>query len=150
MAAYVIIGIIIFIIDQFSKFLLTRYLYLGQSLPLIRNIFHITLVHNTGSAFGIFKNQGLFFVIISLAVIAFIILYWIKEPKKLQKEKLLKLGLVLILSGALGNLADRLRFGYVIDFLDFRIWPVFNLADSSITIGTILIIYQTIFMKEKK
>ena len=61
----------------------------------------------------------------------------------------MKLGLIFILSGALGNLIDRLCFGYVIDFLDFRIWPVFNLADSAITVGTILIIWQTLIEKKK-
>ncbi len=139
MAAYILIGCVILILDQLSKYFFLNLLSLNQSIPVIKNMFHLTLVYNTGCAFGLLKNQGWYFIIISLLVIFFILFYWIKELKYAQGSKILKLSLVLILSGAIGNLIDRLRFGYVIDFLDFRIWPVFNLADSAITIGVILI-----------
>ena len=150
MIAYVIIGTIILILDQLSKFFLSQALFLGQSIPLIKNILHLTLVYNTGAAFGIFKNQGLFFIIISLAIIGFIIFYWRKNLSGLRQNKCLNLGLVFILAGAVGNLIDRVRFGYVIDFLDFRIWPVFNLADSAITIGAGLVIWQLVIKKKSK
>ena len=89
-------------------------------------------------------------IIISLAIIGFIIFYWRKNLSGLRQNKCLNLGLVFILAGAVGNLIDRVRFGYVIDFLDFRIWPVFNLADSAITIGAGLVIWQLVIKKKSK
>lgn len=138
------LSFIILIADQSSKFLLNNYLYPGQSLPLIKNIFHLTLVYNTGIAFGLFKQQTALFILLSLTAIALIMINILNEGKRNQLDRLYWLGLSLILGGAMGNLVDRLRFGYVIDFLDFRVWPVFNLADSCITIGVILILLRCI------
>ena len=135
-----IIVLIILVLDQISKFLATKFLTLNQPLPLEINFFSFTLVHNTGAAFGIFKNQGVFFIIISVAAIVLII----SALKKNRHLKLYCFSLSLILAGAIGNLIDRVFRGYVIDFLDFHIWPVFNLADSAITIGAILLGYSII------
>lgn len=138
------LSFIILIADQASKFFLNNHLYPGQSLPLIKNIFHLTLVYNTGIAFGLFKQQTALFILLSLTAIALILINILNEGKRNQLDRLYWLGLSLILGGAMGNLVDRLRFGYVIDFLDFRVWPVFNLADSCITIGVILILLRCI------
>jgi len=100
-------------------------------------------VHNRGAAFGILKNQLFVFVIISLLAIA-LILYHLKDRKK---SRLSSISLSLILGGAVGNLIDRLRFGFVIDFLDFRVWPVFNIADSAITIGVVLLSWELLCRK---
>ena len=130
------------VIDQYSKTLVFHRLNVGESIPLIKNILHITFVTNTGAAFGLFKSSTLVFVVISIiaiAVIATLILRSIKKGNLLSRPWL-NYGLVLILSGAIGNLIDRLRFSYVIDFIDVRIWPVFNIADSAITIGTLLLL----------
>jgi signal peptidase II len=113
---------------------------LRESLPIIRDYFHMTLVHNTGIAFGLFKNQGIVFIIIP--VIAIILLGYNIYYYKNNDENLSRLYIVafsLILGGAIGNLIDRILFGYVIDFIDLRVWPVFNLADSAITIGALII-----------
>ncbi len=131
------LAIFVFLLDQISKTLISRNFSLNESAEIIKNIFYLTIVHNTGAAFGIFKNQTLFFIIVSiLAVIAGAM--YIK--KSLNIPFTIKIALGLILGGTLGNLVDRLRFGYVIDFLDFKIWPVFNLADSAITVGAFLLI----------
>lgn len=130
-------------LDQLTKFLAARFLQLNTSLILIKNFLNLSLVHNRGAAFGILKNQLFVFVIISLLAIA-LILYHLKDKKR---SRLSSISLSLILGGAVGNLIDRLRFGFVIDFLDFRVWPVFNVADSAITIGVVLLSWELLCRK---
>lgn len=129
--------IFIFLLDQLTKFLVLQNLNSSESIALVKNIFHLTLVYNTGLAFGVFRNQTLFFTAISIVAVVAIFLYIKRKPATFF---LRDVGFALILGGALGNLLDRLRFGYVIDFLDFRVWPVFNVADSAITVGAILLV----------
>ncbi|MBU0709402.1 MAG: signal peptidase II [Candidatus Omnitrophica bacterium] len=141
------IYIIVFTIlslDQLTKFLITKNLAHQESFPLLRGIFHLTLTHNTGAAFGILKNQVPLFIFTSLFAVFLIYV----NIRKHREGKLYGLALSLILGGALGNLIDRVRLGYVIDFLDFRIWPVFNLADSAITIGAVLLGYSILRTKK--
>ena len=132
-----IITLSIFFTDQLTKLLATQNLLLNQSAPLIKGIFHLTLIHNRGAAFGILKNQIPLFIFIS--ILAVILIYLALRNNKYKEYSFYNISLALILAGASGNLIDRLRLGYVIDFLDFRIWPVFNVADSAITIGAILL-----------
>jgi len=127
---------IILALDQLAKFYFTKNLFLNQSVPVIKGFFHLTLVHNRGAAFGILKNQIPLFIVASLFAI---ILIFVHLKKYKTSYSLYSLSLSLILAGAVGNFIDRVSFGYVIDFLDFRIWPVFNVADSAITIGAILL-----------
>ena len=134
--AWALATLIVFL-DQISKFFISQTLVSGESAPVVKNIFHLTLVHNTGAAFGIFKNNAVFFTAASICAVAFIGWY-IGKKERLSFPR--GAGLALILGGAAGNLIDRLRFGHVIDFLDFRIWPVFNVADSAITVGVMLIL----------
>lgn len=138
---FVFITLAVLFADQYSKSLIRQNLALGESIPVLKNILHFTLVENTGAAFGLFKNSASFFVIISalaIFVISGLIIRYIRKGVFLSRPAL-HYGLVLIFSGAIGNLIDRLKFGYVIDFIDVRIWPVFNIADSCITIGTLLL-----------
>lgn len=128
---------IIAILDQFSKFLIKQNFQLNHSIPVIKNILHLTYVTNTGSAFGLFKGLNLFFIIFSIIVIA-VVLYNLKNIKK--NEKLMQFAVGLLLGGTLGNLIDRIAYGAVIDFIDFRIWPVFNVADSAVSISVVLLI----------
>ena len=129
------------IADQASKFFISRMLSLHESVPVIPGVFHLTLVHNRGAAFGILKNQLPLFIFTS--VFAMILIYSsLKRSSGSKKTGLNDLALSLILAGAAGNLIDRLVFGYVIDFLDFCVWPVFNIADSAITIGAVLLGYS--------
>ena len=136
---------VIFFFDQLTKILITKALSLHQSVPLIRGVLHLTLVRNRGAAFGIFKDQAPLFILASLIAIILISVQLKKDKRKIFS--MYTLSLSLILAGALGNLADRLLFGYVIDFIDFRIWPVFNIADSAITIGAILLGYSILTSK---
>jgi signal peptidase II len=140
----IIVFVLVIVADQISKNLLFNNLYLGQSVPVIPRIFHITMVYNTGIAFGLFKNQTVLFSAISFFVIVLIIFSILEQKRRKDINHLEIFALYLILSGAIGNLIDRFRFGYVIDFLDFRVWPVFNIADSAITIGMVLILIRCI------
>jgi len=111
---------------------------LHQSIPLINNFLHLTYIQNTGAGFGILKGSNTILIFISLIIIGAILYYF----NKITKEKSINLPIALILGGAIGNLIDRIFLGHVIDFMDLRIWPAFNVADSAITIGAIwLIIY---------
>ncbi len=138
------LAIFVFLLDRASKIFVLRNLSLNESVEIIKNIFYLTLVHNTGAAFGIFKNQTLFFIVVSILAVITIVIY---IKKFLNVSFTIKIGLALILGGALGNLVDRLCFGYVVDFLDFKIWPVFNIADSAITVGTFLLIVNLMTRK---
>ena len=132
-------ALLIVFFDQLTKFLITKNFKVNQSLDIINNIFHLTFVKNTGAGFGILKGYNILLILISFIVIG-IIFYYIREIK--EKEHLLQLLFAFILGGTIGNLIDRIRWGYVIDFLNFRIWPVFNVADSFVTVGVIgLVIY---------
>jgi len=131
-------ALILLSLDQFSKYLIRQKMSLAESIPVIKSIFHITYVENTGIAFGLFPQGNFIFIIISLIIILVIVFF---ERRKALKSPGERFCLGLVLGGALGNLIDRLRFGFVIDFLDFRIWPVFNLADSSVCIGAILMVF---------
>jgi len=133
-----LITLILLSVDQFSKYIIRQKMSLAESIPIIKSVFHITYVENRGIAFGLFPQGGSLFIVISLIIILGIIFF---ERKKVIKSLKERFCLGLILGGALGNLIDRLRFGFVIDFLDFRIWPVFNLADSGVCIGGILMVF---------
>jgi signal peptidase II len=139
-----IAAFLILCLDQAAKFIITRNLSPGQSVAVIKNIFHLTLVHNRGAAFGVLKSQTFLFILASIFAIILIFLNFKKTGQALYN-----LSLGLILAGAAGNLIDRLFLGYVVDFLDFRIWPVFNVADSSITIGAILVGYCVLKTESK-
>jgi signal peptidase II len=138
-----IIATCVILLDQFTKFLALRFLQLNTPVPVIKNFLNFTLVHNRGAAFGFFQNQLLLFVLVSIFAIG-LILYHLKNK---ANSIILKLSLSLILGGSVGNLIDRLRFGFVVDFLDLRIWPVFNIADSMITIAALVLTWELLFIK---
>lgn len=130
-------------LDRITKSFFAGLLLLGESLPVIKDIFHFTLVHNTGIAFGLFKDQGIVFIIVPVVAIILLVfnIYYYKSHGE-HLSRLYMIAFSLILGGAVGNLYDRVVYGYVIDFIDLRIWPVFNIADSAITIGAVLILWQ--------
>lgn len=140
-----IIVLTILSLDQLTKFLVTKNLLLNQSVPIIKGILYLTLIHNRGAAFGILKNQVTLFILTSIFAIT-LIYFNLKNPQH-RKPSLYGISLSFILAGALGNLIDRVFLGYVVDFLDFRIWPVFNIADSAITMGAILLGWSILFKK---
>lgn len=134
---YYFIVLFVFFLDQLSKFCVSRSILQGSSTPIIRNILHLTLVHNTGAAFGMFSRHPYLFVIVAILSIVIIVYFLARKSGMLSAAE--RTALCFILGGTLGNLVDRVRFGYVVDFIDLRIWPVFNIADSSITIGAIIL-----------
>jgi len=143
------IAAFVFIADQASKFLVLRYLAVGESwypLPGLQRLFSITYVVNTGAAFGLFPDRGMLFLVIAVVVIVAIIGYYRYLP---TDQLLVRASLGLQLGGALGNLFDRLKFGHVIDFIDFKIWPVFNLADSAIVVGVAILAIHLLREPEK-
>ena len=104
-------------------------------------VLHLSYVQNTGAAFGLFKGQQWLFVAISLGVMAWIVReLWVHHPM----NRLMGWACGLLLGGAAGNVIDRVRLGYVVDFIDLRVWPVFNIGDSAITIAVCLLILHTI------
>ena len=131
----------VFFLDQITKFLAVEFLKPRVSMPVIPNIFHLSFVENKGIAFGLFQGRSEFWVVvISASVVVLLSISWFFKDQTFPK----KLAFGFVLGGAIGNCADRLHVGHVIDFLDFRIWPVFNLADSFITIGVALFIWFTL------
>ena len=142
---------LILLADQLSKAAISSRLSEGQSIPIIRDALHITFVKNTGAAFGLFKDSTYFFSAVSIIATVMIGAILIKAIRsgKFAENLLYSFSLVLIMAGAMGNLIDRLTLRYVIDFIDVRIWPVFNIADASISSGTFLLILSFIFHKSR-
>lgn len=136
---FFLIALLVAIIDQLIKAWIRSNLALGQSLFDL-GFFRLTHIQNTGAAFGLFPGQSLPLAIISIVGIAILLAYafFYYRHSPLLINRLDKLALGFILGGTIGNLTDRLRFGYVTDFINFNFWPAFNIADSAVTIGVIL------------
>jgi signal peptidase II len=134
LGASVVTAVAVVILDQITKRIAEHYLPLqpDHSISIIGELLRLTYVQNRGAAFGILQNQSILFVIVGVAVIGAILVSYRYFPKM---SLLLNVALGLQLGGAIGNLSDRIRLGYVVDFVDVAIWPVFNVADSAIVIG---------------
>lgn len=145
---YYLLSFIIVLIDQVSKYLTQAYVDLGQQVEWIPGLLSVTHIHNTGAAWSILEGQMWFFYIVTVIVVVMIIYYM----QQMKDEPLLKTGLAFILGGALGNFIDRLLHQYVIDMiqLDFIDFPIFNLADTALTIGVILLFIQYIFLDRQE
>lgn len=143
------LSLLFFIIDLISKQIIIQLIDLGDSVKIVSKFFYLTYVRNEGAAFSILQNKQILILLITVFALFFI-------NKHLNSDKIDKLesfSYSMIIGGILGNLLDRLIYGYVIDFLDFRIfgyhYPVFNFADCFIVIGIIILMIYT-FIKEKK
>ena len=136
-----IYSIVFFVIDLFTKILITNFMRVGDQIKIIPNFFSIMYVRNTGAAFSILENSRFFFIIAGILVLIFIYLF-------LVRNKTLNMYLIIcysmLIGGIIGNLYDRIVYGYVVDFLSFNIFgyyfPIFNIADSFIVISIILLI----------
>ena len=128
--------------DQFVKAIITASMVPGESIPVLKHVFHLTYVLNPGAAFGILPNQRVFFMIAGVLVLvpAMVIYSRIK-----RSDTMMRFGMISMISGAAANLIDRFQNGLVVDFLDFRIWPVFNIADIAIVLGTCFMVYSLMF-----
>ncbi len=142
----VLLCIAVFLLDQLTKEIISSVMHLGESIPVITNVFHITYIINRGAAFGMLENQQWLFIIVTVAVIAAVACCF---KKLIHQDWLVRLGVALLMGGAAGNLVDRIRLSGVVDFFDFRIWPVFNVADIAIVAGVILLAYILVFKSEE-
>jgi len=141
---YISFAIFVILFDQASKFFIQYKMKIGESIPVIKGIFHITYIENPRTSFGLFEYNTSFFVIAVLISVILVILIYKKIIFK--KDPFMYIPLMLVLGGAVGNLIDRLRIdGKVIDFIDFRIWPVFNFADSAIVFGMLILLVHILF-----
>jgi signal peptidase II len=139
-----LIAFCVIVLDQATKSIITHTFSVYNSLPLIKNILHLTYLQNTGAGFSMLQGQIELLIWISVIAVGFILYFYdkVKEGYELTF-------VALVLGGTIGNLIDRLRLGYVVDFIDFRIFPSFNVADSALSIGVIgLVIYW--FIEERK
>lgn len=150
---YLLVIALLTLLDQLSKKAIVENIALNEKIVIIKDFFNITYVRNYGAGFSILQNARVFLSLISLIAIV-VLSYYLYKTKKNQLYDIISF--LFIISGALGNLIDRLRLSYVVDFLDFYIfgydYPVFNVADSFITVGCVMIIIKLVYesIKEKR
>jgi len=144
----------VLLLDQTSKALVSATLYMHQVVPVLDGLFNLTRVHNTGAAFGLLAGKAsvlrtLFFLGVSLAAMSMVL--WLARGLR-AGQKIECVALALIFGGALGNVVDRLRLGEVIDFIDLHYrglhWPAFNVADSAISTGVVILLWRLLFAKK--
>jgi len=145
-----VVSNILIILDQLTKYLVSSHIPKNMSLRVIDGFFNLTHIRNSGIAFGLFSESEMeikitLFVVFSVIAILAILLFFWETP---MEKRMVLIALILIFSGAIGNLIDRILYGEVIDFLDFHVgryhWPAFNIADSCITIGVTLMFIDII------
>ncbi len=145
-ASYALVSVSVLVLDQITKWQITSNMALYSSIPVVRGLFHLTLVTNRGALFGLFHDmadpyRSALFTSIPILAIVLIVVFQVRTT---VADTVAQAGLALILGGAVGNLTDRLRLGYVIDFLDIFVgdhhWPAFNVADASICIGVTFLV----------
>ena len=141
---FLLVALLVIIFDQLTKYYVVSNFYLGESVPVIENIFHWTYILNPGAAFGMFEGSRWFFVVIAIGVLVGI---WYMKDEINEGGWMMQYGAALFGGGAIGNLIDRARSGLVIDFFDFRIWPVFNVADIAICVGVAMILWKVLQME---
>ena len=147
MIYYLMIAVIV-VLDRIGKFLVSSGLRAGETIPLIDGFFHITYVQNRGAAFSMWEDQ--WFILQALpaaALVAGLVLIFFRRK---VWDRLLLTAIALICGGGLGNLIDRMTQGYVVDMFDFRVFPVFNIADIFICIGCGLLLVQVLFVERKR
>lgn len=146
-----LIALFVIALDQWTKWLIVKNMEIGESIEIINGFLYITSHRNKGAAWGILQNQMLFFYVITIIVVVAIIYYMQKYAKQ---NAMLGVALSLMLGGAIGNFIDRLFRKEVVDFIHTYIFgynfPIFNIADSSLTIGVILLFVYFLFFEEKK
>ena len=135
---FYLIAIIWLVLDQASKYYVMNHFALGESLPVIQNVFHLTYIINRGAAFGMLTNQRWFFLAVAFVLI---IVYGFYRKRVNNGPLSLRVGTALLIAGAIGNGIDRYVLHGVVDFFDFRIWPIFNIADIGICVGVVCVMY---------
>ncbi len=150
MIIYTLIILISIALDQLSKYLVVTKLKDVGTKPLIQNVLHFTYAENTGAAFSMLKGMQSFLVLFTSLAMAALFVYLVKISKSPDYSVLLKVSFAMLIGGGIGNLIDRLRLGYVIDFIDFRLikFAIFNIADSFVVISVILMIIAVFIERE--
>ncbi|HHV44610.1 MAG TPA: signal peptidase II [Firmicutes bacterium] len=138
---YFALGAVVVVLDQLTKLLVQARIPMGQSVAVFHPVLYFTHVQNPGAAFGIFPAGSFLFVMITFIVLG--ALGWFVYTTR-PKDPLLLLGITFSASGALGNVIDRLRIGKVVDFIDIRVWPIFNVADIAIVGGVLLLLWYIV------
>lgn len=133
-----LIALAVTVLDQLVKWIVQTHMELGQTIPLKKNVFHLTYILNPGAAFGLLPHKDWFFLAIVVVLYA---AFFVMRKRIPEKPVYFPVAIGLLLGGALGNAIDRVRIGEVIDFFDFRIWPIFNVADIFICLGVGLIAF---------
>ncbi len=143
-----LISLAIVIFDFITKQIVLKNMHLGQSIPLWKNVFHLTFVKNEGASFGMMQGGRWFFVVITVALIAYLLYYILKNK---ERNKLFLLAAAFIIGGGMGNLIDRIMTGKVVDFFDFCLinFAIFNVADCFVVVGAVLAIIY-FFIEEIK
>jgi signal peptidase II len=134
--AFVVIAVIVFVLDRVTKSLVTSQIPYGTEVPVFGRLLGITNFHNSGAAFGLVPAAATFFLLASIVVAIGLVVYVARTPSNLWTDAVLGL----ILGGTLGNGYDRIMFGTVTDFINFHFWPVFNVADASISVGVVALV----------
>jgi len=137
-------AVVVLVLDQITKTAIMETMARGQSLDLPGGLLALTYIHNSGGAFGLFPQGGPFFL--ATAVVVAVGILW-ALPRLEHWGSWTAIACALILGGTLGNLIDRLRFGSVVDFLDLGWWPIFNVADSGISVGIGMLLLQALFVR---
>ena len=145
MLRFFLIILSVLVVDQGSKYLVRWQMDLGESIPLIENLFHLTYIENPGAAFGMLANKTVLFVILTVVIVGVMAYIALKMA---NKKSWSFYALALVIGGALGNLIDRVAKQTVTDMFDFRIWPIFNVADMALVIGLLYIAYRLVFHGE--
>lgn len=141
----------VIVVDQLSKAWIRGHLAVNESIP-ITSFFRISHIRNTGAAFGLFSDQSTVLAFVSLmGVLVMLVLAFVMHRRFVFLSSTLgRVTLGLVFGGTVGNLLDRLRFDYVTDFVDFDFWPTFNIADSSVVVGIIILTYSFLFLNPKE
>jgi signal peptidase II len=148
-ALFLGVAAVVFLLDRVTKHLVLNNLAVGEMwnpISFLRPFVTLTHVTNTGAAFGLFREYGSVFAMVAVLVVIGIVAFYRYLP---PRQTLLKVSLGLQLGGALGNLYDRMRLGTVVDFVDFKIWPVFNLADLALVSGVAMLAYFLLFNQQE-
>lgn len=149
MLLYTAIIALIIAADQVSKWLVVHYLKPQGSIPLIQDVLHLTYTENTGAAFSILQGRQFFLVgLTTIAMLAMVA--YLYKLNQVAGNHFQKIAITLIIGGGVGNLIDRLRLGFVVDFIDFRLinFAIFNIADSCIVVGCIILIVDLLFNQQ--
>ena len=139
------VTLLVITFDQVIKYIVRARLASGESITLIEGILQFTRVHNTGAAFGLFPSAQLIIALLALAIVIVLLIY----RKHIARTTISTIALGAIIGGALGNLADRLLLGYVLDFINFSFWPAFNIADIGVTVGSITLIIEHVLYSRR-